>query len=149
VNNGYFFWKKNATLYYVLINAFTLYFKLNPNGFISFGSRFQSSSPKKMNDKHLTKPMLALYWYDLDSSRKSNSEDSGKLYYHIYESNDTSMLSLINRLVELKIEPGKFKAAWALVATWDHVRRWNNLKNTQEVSEFLCCDHILKFYINL
>jgi len=103
-----------------------------------------------MNHEHLTKPMLALYWYDLDSSRKSNSEDSGKLYYHIYESNDTSILTLINRLVELKIEPRKFKAAWALVATWDHVRRWNNLKNTKEVSaNVLFCDNILKFCIHL
>jgi len=130
--------KVEIHFYHILFNAFILFSKLNPNGFISFGSRFQSSWPKKMNDKHLTKPMLAFYWYDLDPSRTPNLDDSGKLYYHVYQSNDTSMLSLINRLVALKIRPDQFKAAWALVATWDHVRRWNNLKNTHEVrDEFL------------
>jgi len=124
--------KMTNCLLYGVMNTFILCLKLNPNGFVSFGSRFQSSWVRRMNNRHLTQPMLALYWYDLDPSWTSNLDDSGKLYYHIYESKDTSILSRINKLVVLKLGDDQFKAAWALVATWDHVRPWPNLKTPKK-----------------
>jgi len=91
-----------------------------------------------MNNKLLTTPMVAFYWYDLDSSWIWNSNydydgDYGRLYYHIYDSQDTSTLSKINELVALRRGTNQFKAAWALVATWDRVRPWPNWWYTQEV----------------
>jgi len=95
-----------------------------------------------MNSRFITKPIVAFYWYDLDTSPIwyyyylyyfYNGGEDGKLYYHVYDSDDTGMLTKINEIVALKSGTATFKAAWALVATWDHVRPWPNWWYSREV----------------